>query len=196
MPNYNPVGLFAQFALGILASGAMVRLSGAVALQEKVNQIYGFDIAAVIILTAIAVFLWHMRNSGEFGFSLQNQPYYFPFLELLVAGLLVSLTHSRRAGSVMDNRFFRLTARISFGLYIWHYLIINLIMNFWERNYRYMGMKDWKAWFLISAAVVVAAYLAASISYYFIEKPFLEKAHRKLSAADTKGNENQYLFTD
>jgi peptidoglycan/LPS O-acetylase OafA/YrhL len=44
-----------------------------------------------------------------------------------------------------------------------------------------MGMRDWKSWLLVSTIMIVTAYLVASISYYFIEKPFLEKAHRKLS---------------
>lgn len=181
MPNYNPIGLFAQFALGILASGVMVQLSRSVSFKEKLNKIYGFDIAAAAILVAIVIFLWYMRNTRDFGFSLQNQPYYFPFLALLAAGLLVSLAHSKRMGRIIDNRFFRFTARISFGLYIWHYIILNLINVFWEHNYRYMGMRDLKSWLLVSTVMIVTAYLVASISYYFIEKPFLEKAHRKLS---------------
>jgi peptidoglycan/LPS O-acetylase OafA/YrhL len=181
LPNYNPVGLFTQFTFGILASGIMVWFSRSDTLKMKINKIYGFDIAAVVILLTIIIFLWFMRNIKEFGFSLQSQPYYFPFLAVLAAGLLVLLAHSQRVGKIIDNRFFRFTAKISFGLYIWHYIIVNLIMIYLNGEYYYKSITNYQTWFFFSIIMFATAYLIASASYYFIEKPFLEKAHRKIA---------------
>ena len=56
--------------------------------------------------------------------SLQHQPYFFPLLAGLVAVLLAALAYSVVLGRAFDNPFFRYTAKVSFGLYIWHYLVI------------------------------------------------------------------------
>ena len=181
IPNYNPVGFFAQFALGIMAAGATLRLTQPSELKERFYKKNGFDILSIIFIILIVLLLWNMKYVTEFGFSLQHQPYYFPFLTILVAGLLVSLAHSKWMGKFMDNRFFRFTAKISFGLYIWHWLVLQVISLLWFNNYAYsFSLKDWKEWFEASTILVVVSYIAATVSYYFLEKPSLDKVHSML----------------
>ncbi|MNE71434.1 hypothetical protein D3C80_1673090 [compost metagenome] len=76
-------------------------------------------------------------------------------------------------GRWLDNRFFRFTAKVSFGLYIWHYLFITLIEKYGIKDYHYFGIADVWRWLGISISVVAISYAAATISYYVIEQPFI-----------------------
>jgi|GEM_PF-124359 len=177
MPNYNPVGFFAHFALGIIASGVTVRLMRPSAVVGRLKEKGYFDLAAVLIIASIVFFVWDVRNLKEFSASFQNQPYFFPFLTVLVAALLVTLAHSKRAGLILDNRFFRFTAKISFGLYIWHFVIINVFSFYGLRRYHNMGVKDFPLWLAATAVILAASYIAAVISWRVIEKPVLDRTH-------------------
>ncbi len=174
MPNYNPVGFFAQFGLGVIAAGLTLRLS-------KPSK--WFDIASALSLSLIVLLLWSMRDQKEFSFSLQGQPYYFPFLTILIASLLVFLSRSRFMGRWLDNPFFRFTAKISFGLYIWHYIILTIINYYWANKYLPWNIRpeDLGVWAIASLSMVAASYAVAALSYYFLEKPFLDRAHQRLS---------------
>ncbi|MNN66986.1 Acyltransferase family protein [compost metagenome] len=114
-----------------------------------------------------------MRHLGEFDFSLQHQPYYFPAYAILFGVVLLSAPFSVMLGRLLDNRFFRYTAKVSFGLYIWHYLFITLIEKYGIKDYRYFGIVDVWRWLGISVSVVAISYAAATISYYVIEQPFI-----------------------
>jgi ABC-type glycerol-3-phosphate transport system permease component len=180
MPNYNPVGFFAHFSLGILASGFTVRLSKQSALKDRLYNKGFFDIASMIFLVSIVLFLWNVRSEEEFSVGFQGQPFYFPFLTILIAGLLVTLAHSRFMGGWLDNRFFRFTAKISFGLYIWHFIIIFLIRFYFVNTYYENGMREWAPWLATSLVMIALSYLVAAASYYFLEKPFMDRAHKRL----------------
>jgi ABC-type glycerol-3-phosphate transport system permease component/peptidoglycan/LPS O-acetylase OafA/YrhL len=181
MPNYNPVGFFAHFIFGVLASGIMVHLSNNQKLLKKLSKYNFFDFASIILLVSIAGFLWRMRGVEEFTNSFQKQPYYFPYLTVLIAGLLVFLPLSKKTGRILDNRFFSFTSRISYDLYIWHYLILFLVAVFYLPEYisGYMGVKDWQSWLIASVTIIILSYIIATLLYYFFEKPFSLKAERK-----------------
>jgi peptidoglycan/LPS O-acetylase OafA/YrhL len=180
MPNYNPVGFFGHFTIGILAAGITTRLFQMPEKTERFRRAYGFDIVSLLCLAGSAVLLWNVRKLPEFSLSIQSQPYYFPFLTLLVGGVLAAAPHSNIVGKLLDNRFLRFTAQISFGLYIWYYLIIFIVRSVWVKEYLYMGMGDIKAWGIVSSGILVASFAVAALSYRFIEKPVLDWAHKKL----------------
>jgi len=178
MPHYNPVGFFAQFAVGILAAGVTLRLSRPSRRIDRFRARRGFDAAAALLLIAIPAFLWCVRGARQFSVGLQGQPFYFPYLTVLIGGLLVALAHSRSMGRLLDNRFFRFTARISFGLYVWHFVVANLV-NFYVFDHFYQGgMRDWPVWALASALTIGLSYLVAAVSWAWVEKPVLDRAHR------------------
>lgn len=179
-PNYNPVGFFTQFALGVLASGITIRLSKPSSLKDRIYKKGGFDIAAMVFLVSIVLLLWGVRNEREFAVGFQ-QPYYFPFLTVLIAGLLVTLAQSRFMGAWLDNPFFSFTAKISFGLYIWHFIVIFFFMFYWMPGYHEWSMRDWVPWLYISLTMIAVSYALAALSYYFLEKPFLDRAHQMLT---------------
>ncbi|MDP4090883.1 MAG: acyltransferase, partial [Bacillota bacterium] len=178
MPNYNPLGFFGHFSMGILAAGIT---AGLFKIQEKLKALkkFGvFDLIASMSLAGAFYILWEFRRALEFSHSLQNQPYFFPSFAALVAVALAAAPHSVLVGRILDNPFFRFTSRVSFGLYVWHYFIIFLVSDLWAKDYVYMGTSSLGRWGWISLAIVAVSYIIATLSYYLVEKPILDKAHK------------------
>ncbi|AIQ33097.1 acyltransferase [Paenibacillus sp. FSL P4-0081] len=173
MPNYNPVGFFGHFAIGILAAGITTAFMQLGVKVERLRKLGVFDAAGAAALGLAGLLIWRMRHQGEFDFSLQHQPYYFPAYAILFGIVLLSAPFSVIVGRLLDNRFFRFTAKISFGLYIWHYLFITLIEKYGIADYHYSGIRDVWRWLGISVTVLVISYAAAAVSYYVIERPFI-----------------------
>jgi peptidoglycan/LPS O-acetylase OafA/YrhL len=173
MPNYNPIGFFGHFTIGILAAGVTTAIMQSGTAIERLRRHGLFDAAGAAALVLAGLLIWLMRHRGEFGFSFQQQPYYFPAYAILFGVVLLSAPFSLKLGRLLDNRFFRFTARISFGLYIWHYLFITLIEWYVIKDYHYFGIEDVWRWLGISVSVVVISYVAATVSFYFIEQPFI-----------------------
>jgi peptidoglycan/LPS O-acetylase OafA/YrhL len=179
MPRYNPIGFFAQFSIGIIAAGITTQLF---AVKDKLVEIKSkgiFDIISAISLLSAFSLLWNLRYAPEFSFSIQNQPYFFPYFQVLVAITLITAPHSNIFGKILDNKFFRYTSRVSFGLYVWHHLIISFVVMKWVSDYKYMGMNDMGKWLQVSLFIMIASYVIATISYYCVEKPVLDLAHNK-----------------
>lgn len=179
MPNYNPIGFFAHFSMGIMAAGVTAwlykmsdRVSG---LKEKGM----FDIIGVVSLLAALVLLFVMRLSPEFSLSIQSQPYFFPFYAALIACALAVAPHSKWFGWLLDNPLFQYTAKVSFGLYIWHFLVIGIVSNTLFPDFQEFSVKSPTMWLFVSVIIIVISYVIATLTYYFIEKPVLDRVHKK-----------------
>ncbi|HZG86045.1 acyltransferase [Paenibacillus sp.] len=179
MPNYNPIGFFGHFALGILSAGAAIRLGRQTTERMRLfRDRGGMDWIAGGALLAAGALLWLLRREPEFSFSLQQQPYYFPLFPGLVALFLAAAPHSKRVGGFLDNAFFRFTAKLSFGLYIWHYTLITLVERYAMTDYRYMGVVEWHTWLEVSLALLGVSYAVAAVSFYALEQPCIRIARR------------------
>jgi len=180
MPGYNPVGLFGHFIFGIIAAGITSALSRNEGLTSKLTRMRVFDIAVpVLMLIIIAMVIL----APEEKVSRRMQPYYFPSVTVLIMLLVVSLVNSVKAGKILDCRFMNFTGKISFGLYIWHYIIINIIsFTVYPAYTNDQTMKNWVVWLGINAGMMAAAYIVATASFYFLEKPFLDRAHEHVRA--------------
>lgn len=179
MPRYNPVGFFGHFSIGILTAGVTAALMQRGPAIGRLRSLGLFDAVGAAALGLAGLLLWRMRHLDEFDFSFQQQPYYFPAYAILFGIVLMSAPFSLRLGRWLDNRFFRFTAKISFGLYIWHYLIITLIERYGIMDYRHSGINDVWRWLGISVSVVAISYVVATLSYYVIEQPFINWSRGK-----------------
>ena len=134
-----------------------------------------WDLVAASGLASASWLVWGNREPAEpthlGGF--QDQPYMYPLFALAIAVLLVGLAHSRLLGRLFDNRFFRYTATVSFGLYIWHYLLLYLFSEITDGRFEYWGIQSAGQHVAISVALVVIAYAIATVSWRFIEQPAL-----------------------
>jgi ABC-type glycerol-3-phosphate transport system permease component/peptidoglycan/LPS O-acetylase OafA/YrhL len=168
MPNYNAIGMFAHFALGILAAGLIVWRQ-----QRQRHASLVFDALGVVGFIGMVAILWFWRGAGDFGASFQQQPFRYPFFALSIALILVALPFSRVLGGFADNRFLRFTAKISFGLYIWHFLILELVRLVYNDSFRFLGIQDPLEFSVLAGVSLAVAYVAAAWSYRHIESPFL-----------------------
>ncbi len=169
VPRFNPFGFFAVFALGALAGGVQVRLAR---LRSPV-----FDVAALV---GVALALWSMAASitdpeGE-GFGLADLPYRFPVFPLAVALTLATLPSSVLLGRLADNLVSVFVARVSFGLYVWHYLIIETVRQVWLPDLAYQQIHSTRLWLVVSAIVVAISFAIATASFYLLEQPVIRWA--------------------
>lgn len=188
MPNYNPVGFFGHFSFGIIAAGITVALYKNHEKSLELKRRNMFDIIGLTALIGSLILLWFMKDKPKFGYSLQNQPYFFPFYQLLIATALAVFPHTNFIGRILDNGFFRYTAKVSFGLYLWHHLYIYVVSNLVVNEYKFMGIANIKDWSIISIAIIITSYITATLSYKFIEMPIINLVHNNKFKISNKSN--------
>ncbi len=169
MPNYNAIGMFAHYIIGVLAAGFIVDRQ-----RRERQPSTAFDALALLGLIGMIAIMWFGKGTDEYAGSFQAQPYRYPWFPICIAIMLVSLPFSRVLGKLFDNTFLRFTAKLSFGLYIWHFPILELINFLHNENFRYAGIQNPLEFLWLASLALGLAYTAASISYRHIESPFLE----------------------
>jgi peptidoglycan/LPS O-acetylase OafA/YrhL len=169
-PYYNPVGFFATFVIGVLAAGVADGLGRVQAARPVTRWVW--DAAVVVALVGWVALMVGMRHEPDFAFSWPTQPYYFPTFALLVGAVLALTPHSRIMVRVLDNPVARFVATISFGLYIWHYLLLEGSQLLWP-DVHYFGITDLGDWAVKIGAIYGVAAVLATLSWYLFEKPIV-----------------------
>jgi peptidoglycan/LPS O-acetylase OafA/YrhL len=169
MPRFNPFAFFAMFALGALAAGVQVQLA------KTRNILFdGLSLAALVGLIVIFGVQTHARGTEAFAWF--GIPHTFPLMQI-VAGLLLALTPSSVVvGAVLDNAVIRYIARISFGLYVWHYVVLELFVRFLVPDLDHGQMEDPMRLLLFSSAIIVVTGIIAHASFYLMEQPIIRWA--------------------
>ena len=178
MPNYNPFALFAMFAVGSLAAG--------VETQFKTMKSWVFD---VLSLAGIALTIWvlveHMKVRDDSGYGLFGVPYAFPWMVLSVGMVLATTPHARLIGALLDNPLVRYIAKISFGIYIWHYVVIELVRLYWMPEFTYGNLQPGP--FVPTALVVTAvSVVLGHLSFVLIERPAIDWARKRENSGDVR----------
>ena len=176
MPRYNPFGFFAMFAVGALAAGLQVRLA-------RLRH-WAFDLAALAALAgATALLAAQAREETSEGWGLLGIPYDFPWFVLAVGAALATAPSSRLLGQWLDNPVSRYLARISFGIYIWHYPVLELVRRYWAPDMDHGQMGD-PVRFVVTSGVILAISIGvAQLSFTFIENPVIRWARRREPSA-------------
>ena len=163
MPRFNPIGFFAIFALGALAAGVQVQLAQ--------WRHWAFDVIGLLAVFAAGwVMASHIGGLNE-GFGLLGIPYGFPAMPLAIGVALVALPSSLLAGRLLDNPVSRYVADISFGIYIWHFLVIGLLNRLVPPAFDSSGEDAWTIWLWSAGATLVISFLVATLSFYLLERP-------------------------
>jgi len=167
LPYWNISTFFTQFLIGSLAALVIVHLRST---KTKPTRIFDF----AFIATAIqAIILVVSRLTPGWEDSFTQQPYLSPFFAIFMAGLLVFASHSKYVSRVLDNRLFSWLAKLSFGIYLWHVVVIEIIARKYIEDYVYFGLTDVWQWVFISAIVLGSAIAIAAISWRLLESPIL-----------------------
>jgi peptidoglycan/LPS O-acetylase OafA/YrhL len=168
MPRYNPIGFFAIFALGTLAAGMQTLL--------PTRRTFSFDIIASLALGVAMTGLITSTGGDWEGYGWLGIPYGFPIFPLAIATALVTLPRSLLLGA-LDSTFFRYTATVSFGIYIWQDIVISLTKEFLPSSFGTGAQSAITGWLLSCVAVACLLYAVASLSYFLLERPVLRWAH-------------------
>lgn len=178
MPWYNPIGMFNHFLLGIFAGGFLCHLQ-----RAQVRRRWHFDAMVIAAWILIGSYLVSHRHAytgfnGELG-----NIYFWPWFPLALALSLCFLPFTRVTGTALDNRFLRYVAKISFGLYIWHALIIEVLHMSLFPNFYYMGTKTLSGWLIPAFTSLAISVGIAALSYKYVERPALRWGHKQALAA-------------
>lgn len=176
LPYWNVNSFFSQFLVGSIAALVIARFRKNI----KPDSIR-FDIAgAGLLLAAVAVV--GVRLIPGSPDSLTKQAYLSPIYAIIMAAALVCIAMSRYAYKVVDNALFVWISKISFGVYLWHQVVQNILQRSFKESYVYFGITDIGQWTRLSLIVIAIAVAIASLSWYFFEKPILQRARRKISS--------------
>lgn len=173
MPNYNPIGFFAVFALGALAAGIDVMLPA--------RRSFWFDAAALLALSIAGYRLAISPGGTAEAYGWLDIPYGFPVFPMAIATALVSLCHSHRLGRLLDNAPVRYVAKISFGIYIWQEIILTLIQRLDPGSFGASSDNVVTGWLQSCALAAALVLLVGSLSYHLLERPAIEFGNRLTS---------------
>jgi peptidoglycan/LPS O-acetylase OafA/YrhL len=180
MPRYNPFAFFAMFAIGALAAGLQVRWAG---LRHWI-----FDALCLVgIFLGVWVIAVHLAQRVDAsGFGWLDIPYNFPWFQLSIGLVLAVTPSSVLIGKVLDNRVTRYLATISFGIYIWHYVVLELVRKFWAPDIDHGSMADPAKFVVVSGAITLLTIIIAHFSFYLVENPVIQWARgRERRSVDT-----------
>lgn len=171
MPWFNSFAFFAMFAIGAWAGGIQTLLAH--------RRSFIFDLLAVAAIAAAGWMIWvsGLAGGGEF-YGWLRVPHEFPTFQLLVAAALAFAPSGRLVGRVLDNPPVAYLARISFGIYVWHYLVLELVRLYWVPELTQGTIAD-PAKFLVASLVIIAiSMVIATLSYRWMEAPIMLWARR------------------
>lgn len=168
MPRFNPLGFFAIFALGALAAGIQVALA--------TMRHWLFDMVGLL---AIAATIWimaaHIGSPSE-GYGQLGIPYAYPWMPLAIGVALIALPSSVAAGRLLDNPPTRFLANISFGIYVWHFLVIGLVARLLPPAFQTWLDGGWAIWLWSSALAIALSVALGTLSFYLLERPVVRWA--------------------
>ena len=198
-PNYNPIGFFGHYAIGVLSGGGIAWWQARAKRLGRPAQHVIFDALALTSSVSILVLMYTYHNvSSSYAWSIGAQPAAFPFFTSITGLLIASLPFSKFIWRIFDTRFLKYSAKISFSLFLWHHLVLEMIWLFHDFRYsRGGGLPDLNAWAWISVGALLLIYLVADLSYRFIELPFLERGktreHLPVSAGVVRSEATQTI---
>ncbi len=174
MPMFNPFSLFAIFAIGALAGGCQVLVRGI--RHWLADAVMGMALlfAAIMALAGTAAF-------GPHAYGWLLVPYAFPTVPLALGVVLAAGPSSRILGLLLDNRVSRYVARVSFGIYIWHFPILELVRVIWDPQFANGSETSITQFVVTSMIALVCTFVVATASFYALEQPVIRWA-RKLES--------------
>ena len=95
-------------------------------------------------------------------------------LELATAVLIVASLESGVVASLFKLSPLRWVGRISYSLYLWHYLVLGIVITLWPSD---QGLP-------LAFVGVAASFAVATVSYYCVERPFVRIGHRQRVRGD------------
>lgn len=169
MPWFNPFSFFAMFATGALAAGVQIGIAP--------TRSVVCDLVAGMAIVAAAGMIWLFGLAGigeHYGWL--RVPYQFPVFHLVIGLALATAPGSLVVGRLLDTPPIAWLARISFGIYVWHYVVLELVRLYVVPDMVQGGLRDSMVFLLASALVTAITIAIAALSWYWLERPAIDWA--------------------
>jgi len=180
LPYWNLASFFSQFLLG--ASAALYIAHKKSKLTEASRK---YDLLTVTGIL-LAFVLVQMRLTPGVQDPLTQQPYLSPIYAALVALALANVPFSKYASNFLERRFFKHVATVSFGLYLWHQMIMEIIKIKIDSTYYYYGTTNIGHWADTSFLVVLISYILAATSWKIYEAPILRWSYSNIAKREAR----------
>jgi peptidoglycan/LPS O-acetylase OafA/YrhL len=167
MPEFNPFAFFAIFAIGALASGCQV-------LMQSVRHWFADGLMVVALIFAALTALRSTFDTAD-GYGLLSVPFGFPDYPLAL-GLILAIGPSTIAIARGLDWPARYIAGISFGIYVWHYLVIEVVRITVAPDFTMQHEDNVVAYVVTSGFIVLATFAIAHLSFYLMERPIMRWA--------------------
>ncbi len=163
-PQYSPF-IFALYSImGIVIGGLVTR-------YRDTAKSFVWDVIFCISIISIFSYLWIIRWAADLAYSYPVSPYRFPLIPGLWAIAIFSLIYSRFVGVFMDNRFFNWLAGISYSLYLWHGLVISILLSLFFHQVSTSLIE----WVIFTLATLLISLIVAVASVRWIELLWTKK---------------------
>ena len=193
-----PVGVAANFGAG-LALGIMSAHQQVDPNHEPVLFRWARKRPNLMWLGALVVFAlncWNLDGRpgyGDYATLLGSQIFYVLFIlfcTFMVLPMVAPGAKSRLIDAALGNPVIVFLGRISYGLYLYHFVVMNLYL----RNGSIFGGEVLQVPFLrgkvgfweLESAVLGITIVVAAASYYLFERPILNLGERKLQAREAR----------
>ena len=175
MPYWNFASFFTMFLIGSVAALAIcvVRAKGD-DLKIKWDVL---SVASVIAATFI-VLKYEIPGTPD---SFTKQAYLSPWYPSLIALALFAAAVGKHFWKIVDNRFFRHVARVSFGLYLWHWLFLIIVERKLPNDYWSNGSNNIYAWLGMVVFTYSVTWAVAGFSFKYFETPILRWNRRDIA---------------
>ena len=170
LPYWNLASFFSQFLLGASAALYIAHKKSKLTVASR-----KYDLLTVTGIL-LAFVLVQMRLTPGVQDPLTQQPYLSPIYAALVAFALATVPFSTFLANFLEMRFFKRVATLSFGLYLWHYMIMQIWQNKMDETYYYYGTSNLGRWADSTLMIILLTWLFAEISWKFFEAPILRKS--------------------
>lgn len=102
-----------------------------------------YDMFFVLIGSGLLYFLWRIRGAGDFDYSWFHSAHRFPLATIPIAFLLLLAPSTKYIGKWLDNHVFHTIARLSYSVYLWHAIVIVLMIEFVFGGQHNLLMPEW-----------------------------------------------------
>jgi peptidoglycan/LPS O-acetylase OafA/YrhL len=174
LPYWNLASFFTQFLLG---ASAALYISHKKSKGTQPSKKYDLLSLAAIL---VAFVLIQVRLIPGVPDAITRQPYISPLYAAIVAFALATVPFSTFLANFLEMRFFKRVATLSFGLYLWHYMIMQIWQNKMDDTYYYYGTSNLGRWADSTLIVILLTWVFAEISWRFFESPILRKSRNNI----------------
>ena len=108
------------------------------------------------------------------------------FAALIITPMIAPGARSRLIEAVFGNRVIVFLGRISYAVYLWHFVILYLVLRngsiFGTTPKLLPGLRGLEGFWVLEPAVLAGSIAVATLSYYLVERPILRLGDRILKA--------------